>query len=90
MAKKYSPDFKERAIRMLQDHKRGHASSKWGAAEAVGTKLGVSPHTVYGWLKQARKSLTAGPGDQAGDGSSEVAKRIAELEAREPRAAAGQ
>lgn len=47
MAKKYSPDFKERAIRMLEDHQRVHASSKRGAAETVGTKLGVCPHTVY-------------------------------------------
>lgn len=80
MAKKYSPDFKERAIRMLEDHQRVHASSKWGAAESVGTKLGVSPHTVYGWLKQARKQLVKGH-PAAGDGPTEAEKRIAALEA---------
>lgn len=66
---------------MLEDHQRVHASSKWGAAEAVGTKLGVSPHTIYGWLKQARKQLVKDQPAAAGDGPTDAEKRTAELEA---------
>ena len=32
MAKKYSPEFKERAQRMMADHQRVHDTSGWGAA----------------------------------------------------------
>ena len=65
---------------MVEDHQRVHACSKWRAAEAVGSKLGVSSHTVYGWLKRARQQLAK---DQSagGDGSAEAEERIAALEA---------
>lgn len=81
MPKKYSPDFKERAIRMVEDHQRVHPCSKWSAAEAVGTKLGVSAHTVYGWLKQARKQRVKDLPATADAGPSDAERRIAALEA---------
>ena len=63
MAKKYSPEFKERAQRMMADHQRVHDTSGWGSATAVGEKLGVSPHTLRTWDKQARRDahLEDGP-----------------------------
>ena len=45
MAKKYSADFKERAIRTLEDHQRVHACSKWGVAEAGAHQAGGLPAT---------------------------------------------
>lgn len=40
MAQTYSPEFKQRALRMMDDHQRIEESSGWGAAEAIGEKLG--------------------------------------------------
>lgn len=81
MAKRYSPEFKERAIRMVEDHQRVHACSKWRAAEAVAAKLGASSHTVYGWLKRTRQQLTKDQSSTAEDEPAEAQKRIAALEA---------
>lgn len=81
MPKKYSPDFKDRAIRMVEDHQRVHACSKWIAAEAVGSKLGVSSHTVYGWLKRQRQQLAKELPGTSGDGPTGAEERIATLEA---------
>lgn len=45
MANVYSPEFRQRALRMMDDYRRGGDVSEWAAASAVGEKLGVSPHT---------------------------------------------
>ena len=79
MTKRYSPEFKERAIRMVEDHQRVHACSKWRAAEAVASKLGASSHTVYGWLKRTRQ--VNDQSSTSDDEPTEAQKRIAALEA---------
>lgn len=52
MPKKYSPDFKERAIRMVEDHQHAEDSSRTGALKHVGAALGVSYETIRNWAKQ--------------------------------------
>lgn len=54
MARSYSPEFVERALRMMDDYRRGREVSEWAAASAVGEKLGVSAHTMRGWSRRAR------------------------------------
>lgn len=46
MARTYSPEFKERALWMMDGHQRIEESSGWGAAAKIGEKLDVSPHTL--------------------------------------------
>ncbi|MBU2830899.1 IS3 family transposase, partial [Acidithiobacillus ferriphilus] len=41
---KYSPEVRERAVRMVQEH-RGEYSSPWAAVESIAPKIGCSPHT---------------------------------------------
>ncbi len=62
MAGTYTPEFKDRALRMLADHQRIEESSRWAAAEAIGQKLGVSPHTLNTWAKQAKRDAGEEPG----------------------------
>lgn len=67
MAKSYTPQFKERALRVMQDHRRIEETSEWTAATAVEEKLGVSPHTLRGWSKQARRDAGVEEGPTSAD-----------------------
>ena len=58
----YTQEFKQRALRLMEDHLQDTQCSQWSAAQSVGTKLGVSPHTMRGWLKQARRDAGTEPG----------------------------
>lgn len=67
MANTYSPQFKERALRMMDDHRRVEETSVWGAATATGEKLGISPHTLRGWSRQARRDAGVEEGPTSAD-----------------------
>lgn len=67
MANTYTPQFKERALRMMDDHRRVEETSVWGAATATGEKLGISPHTLRGWSRQARRDAGVEEGPTSAD-----------------------
>jgi len=48
---KYSPETRERAVRMVLEH-RSEYSSPWAAVESIAPKLGCSPHTLNEWVKR--------------------------------------
>ena len=48
---KYSPEVRERAVRMVQEH-RGEYPSLWAAIESIAPKIGCVPQTLHGWLRQ--------------------------------------
>jgi transposase len=50
---RYSPEVRERAIRMVTD-KRADYSSEWGTITAVATLIGVSPETLRVWVRRAQ------------------------------------
>ena len=50
--KRYSPETRDRAIRMVLDH-RGSIHSKWAAIHSVASKLGMTPETLRRWIRQA-------------------------------------
>ncbi len=52
MPKKYSAEFKERAIRMVLDHQGQEKSSRAAAVRAVSQALGMSRETLRGWTRQ--------------------------------------
>ncbi len=53
--KPYPAEFRDRALRMMEDYRRIEKSSIWGAAQAVGEKLGIFAYTLNTWFKQARR-----------------------------------
>ncbi|MBU71012.1 MULTISPECIES: IS3 family transposase [Spongiibacter] len=55
-SKRYSPEFRERAVRMLLDHKLEY-DSEWAAMTAISVKLGCTPETLRQWVRQAEKDL---------------------------------
>ena len=48
---RYSPEIKERAIRLVQEQRQTH-SSQWGAIVSIARKIGCTPETLREWIKQ--------------------------------------
>src|ERR1700761_4911417 len=49
---KFSPEVRERAIRMVLDHAGEHAS-RWAAVTSIAAKIGCTPQTLHDWVKKA-------------------------------------
>jgi len=71
---KLSPEVRERAVRMVQEH-RGEYPSLWAAIESIAPKIGCVPQTLNEWVKRAE--IDAGLRDGV---TPSEAQRIKELE----------
>jgi transposase len=54
---KFSPEVRERAVRMVQEH-RGEYPSLWATIESIAPKIGCVPQTLNEWVK--RDEIDAG------------------------------
>ena len=73
-AKPYSPEFRERAVRLAMEH-RDDYQSEAAALTAIAGKLGCSPDSLRVWMRQVQRD----GGERPGPTSAEIA-RIKELE----------
>jgi len=48
---RYSPEFRERAVRMLLDQQDQHAS-QWAAMNSIAGKVGCTAETLRKWVRQ--------------------------------------
>lgn len=71
---KFSPEVRERAVRMVQEH-RGEYPSLWAAIESIAPQIGCVPQTLNDWVKKAEVDSGQRPGTTTSD-----AQRIKELE----------
>lgn len=58
---KFSPEVRERAVRMVQEH-RGDYPSLWAAVESIAPKIGCVPQTLLEWVKRSEVDAGARPG----------------------------
>ena len=49
-ANKFSPEVRERAVRMVLEH-RGQYPSLWAAIDSIAPKIGCVPQTLNEWVK---------------------------------------
>ena len=71
---KFSPEVRERAVRMVQEH-RGEYPSLWLAVESIAPKIGCVPQTLLTWVK--RHEIDSGVREGA---TTADAQRMKELE----------
>jgi len=60
-ASPYSPEFRERAVRMLEEHGSDYPSMSMACRE-IGAKLGCSGDSLRAWMKQTRRDGGLLPG----------------------------
>lgn len=59
--RKYSPELRERAVRMVLDHRDQYAS-QWAAMRSVAEKLGCTVEALRRWVRQAERDQGQRPG----------------------------
>jgi transposase-like protein len=58
---KFSPEVRERAVRMVFEHRSDHAS-QWAAITSIAAKIGCTAQTLSTWVKQAERDQGRRPG----------------------------
>ena len=58
---RFSPEVRERAVRMVFEHQGDHAS-QWATILSIASKIGCNPETLRSWVRQAERELAERPG----------------------------
>ena len=58
---RFSPEVRERAVRMVEEHREAHASA-WAVLQSVAPKLGCTAETRRTWVRQAQRDAGHRPG----------------------------
>ena len=53
-SKSYSPEFRARTVRMVQEHGGEHAS-QWAAITSIAGKIGCNAETLRLWVRQSER-----------------------------------
>src|SRR6266581_922607 len=58
---RFSPEVRERAVRMVFEHTQEHAS-QWAAITSIAEKIGCAAETLRSWVRQAERDQGQRPG----------------------------
>ena len=73
-ARRFSPEVRERAVRLLGEHQREY-QTQWAAITSIAGKIGCAPETLRLWVRQAERDRGQRPGL-----TSDEQQRLKELE----------
>ena len=59
-ASRYSPEVRERAVRMVLEHEREH-DSQWVAIRSIAAKIGCSSETLRHWVRAVERDTGRRP-----------------------------
>jgi transposase len=60
-ASRFSPEVRERAVRMVFEHTAAHAS-QWATITSIAEKIGCAAETLRSWVRQAERDAGQRPG----------------------------
>ena len=49
--RKFLPELRERAVRMVLEHRADH-SSQWATIQSIAPKIGCTPQTLLKWIQR--------------------------------------
>ena len=58
---RHSPEVRERAVRMVLEHRAEHAS-EWATITSIAAKIGCKAETLRLWVRQAERDAGTRPG----------------------------
>jgi len=58
---RYSPEVRERSVRMVLEHQDEHGS-QWQAIGSIASKIGCTSETLRKWVRQAERDTGRRPG----------------------------
>jgi transposase len=58
---RFSPEVRERAVRMVVEHEAAH-DSQWAAITSIAEKIGCTAETLRKWVRQAERDQGRRPG----------------------------